>query len=292
MARGADRPARNGGAPARARLVALALGCLALLADGGSALAPRPAPPSLAAPDAATVGTAIEPIRVRNAPAQDGLPLVKAPTGARLRITGKPRDGYYPVAWGRIRGWAPTGSLETPDRALAPGRGDLRDLARGQRAVAAANLNVRQQPDPAAPVVAGLRRRDPADLTGEERDGYLQVRVDGGVGWVLGRYLEVPPPDAAAGEDLKRADIVAIIHEAADRYGQDREDMLRVARCESDLVPTAVNSVGGSYGLFQFKPFTWDSTPYAEYDIFDPRANAYAAAWMWSVGRRNEWVCQ
>jgi hypothetical protein len=68
--------------------------------------------------------------------------------------------------------------------------------------------------------------------------------------------------------------------------------MLRVARCESNLVPSAVNQHGGSYGLFQFKPGTWLSTPYADYDIFDPRASANAAAWMWSVGRRREWVCQ
>ncbi len=34
------------------------------------------------------------------------------------------------------------------------------------------------------------------------------------------------------------------------------------------------------------------TTPYAAYSIFDPWASANAAAWMWSVGRRGEWVCQ
>jgi hypothetical protein len=87
-------------------------------------------------------------------------------------------------------------------------------------------------------------------------------------------------------------EIIPYIYAAADYYGQPREDMLRVARCESDLVPMAINAEGGSYGIFQFKTGTWLSTPYADYDIFDPRASAYAAAWMWSVGRRNEWVCQ
>jgi hypothetical protein len=90
----------------------------------------------------------------------------------------------------------------------------------------------------------------------------------------------------------RRQELIAIIYDAADRYGQPREDMLRVARCESDLVPTAVNGPGGSYGLFQFKPRTWLGTPFAEYDIFDPRASANAAAWMWAQGRRREWVCQ
>lgn len=287
MALAAVRPARGGGIRARARLAACALGLLALAIDGGRAAAPI----AHAASRAASIGAAIETVRIRNAPDRQAKPLVKAPEGARLRITGKPKDGYYPVAWGRVRGWVPTGSLETPDRSTAPDRKERRAAVRGQRARAADDLNVREQPDPQAPIVAGVRRRDAVDLTGEERDGYLQVRVDDRLGWVLGRYLDASQ-DAPAGADLRRADIVAIIQEAADRYGQDRDDMLRVARCESDLVPTAVNRRGGSYGLFQFKPFTWDSTPYADYDIFDPRANAYAAAWMWSAGRRGEWVCQ
>ncbi len=65
-----------------------------------------------------------------------------------------------------------------------------------------------------------------------------------------------------------------------------------MAQCESQFEPEAVNPVTGDSGLFQFNPGTWLTTPYGEYDIFDPRASAYAAGWMWSVGRRNEWVCQ
>jgi soluble lytic murein transglycosylase-like protein len=68
--------------------------------------------------------------------------------------------------------------------------------------------------------------------------------------------------------------------------------MLRVARCESNLDPYNVTPPYSASGLFQFLPGTWASTPYANDDIFDPVANANAAGWMWSVGRRNEWVCQ
>jgi soluble lytic murein transglycosylase-like protein len=68
--------------------------------------------------------------------------------------------------------------------------------------------------------------------------------------------------------------------------------MIRVAACESVWDPNAVNSSSGASGLFQFMPGTWLSTPYADQSIFDPVANARAAAWMWSVGRRNEWTCQ
>lgn len=86
--------------------------------------------------------------------------------------------------------------------------------------------------------------------------------------------------------------IVGIIYAAADAYGQPREDMLRVARCESNLNPNAVNAGSQASGLFQFLPSTWATTPYADEDIFDPVASANAAAWMWDNGRRNEWVCQ
>ena len=67
--------------------------------------------------------------------------------------------------------------------------------------------------------------------------------------------------------------------------------MLRVARCESGLNPSAVG--GGTYhGLFQFVPSTFAGTPYGEYDIYDPWANANAAGWMWSEGKKSTWVCQ
>ncbi len=67
--------------------------------------------------------------------------------------------------------------------------------------------------------------------------------------------------------------------------------MLRVARCESGLNPSAVGA-GIYFGLFQFVPSTFEGTPYGDGDIFDPWANANAAGWMWSEGRKYEWVCQ
>ena len=96
----------------------------------------------------------------------------------------------------------------------------------------------------------------------------------------------VAPPPASSGNP-----IIDIITEAANRYGQSPSAMLAVARCESGLNPAAVNARSGASGLFQFLPGTWRTTPFASSPILDAWANANAAAWMWSVGRRGEWVC-
>ncbi len=115
----------------------------------------------------------------------------------------------------------------------------------------------------------------------------------------IGQVLVIP--DYAAAAPISKApqpapiagnDITAIITAAAQRYGQSPAAMIAVAQCESSLNPNAYNGQYGASGLFQFLPSTWATTPYASSNIFDPYANANAAAWMWSVGRRNEWVCQ
>ena len=175
-------------------------------------------------------------------------------------------------------------------------RKDQRKSDAALRIVAATDLNLRDAPGDDAPVMSTLPRTQAVAPTGEQQDGWVEVIWEGQMGWVLGRHL-IMIPTGASGKDRhdgswSRDDLKEIIYAAADQYGQPREDMLRVARCESNMIPSAVNPYGGSYGLFQFKPGTWLSTPYAEYDIFDPRASANAAAWMWSVGRRREWVCQ
>ncbi len=126
-------------------------------------------------------------------------------------------------------------------------------------------------------------------LTGIGEGGTYYVNHGRGHGWVAAAGLALParPVPAAWTE----AEVVELIVAAADRFGQPREDLLRVARCESGLDPNAVNPTG-SYGVFQFVATTWASTPYGAYSVFDPWASANAAAWMWSVGRRGAWVCQ
>jgi hypothetical protein len=82
---------------------------------------------------------------------------------------------------------------------------------------------------------------------------------------------------------------------AAVVYRQSEGDLLRVAMCETggSLSPYAKNRSSSASGLYQFlHPSTWSSTPFARFSVWNPYANALAAGWMWSVGRRGEWVCQ
>jgi hypothetical protein len=121
------------------------------------------------------------------------------------------------------------------------------------------------------------------------------LRYSGREGWASGDYLRWGSDDGGGGGgggSYTEQDIIDIIYAAADRWGQSRTDMLRVARCESGLDWTQVTPPYQASGLFQFLPGTWATTPYANENIFDPVANANATGWMWSVGRRGEWVCQ
>jgi hypothetical protein len=87
-------------------------------------------------------------------------------------------------------------------------------------------------------------------------------------------------------------EILGFISSAAKKYGQSESAMVRVARCESNLDPCAVNRSGPYYGLFQFLKSTWSKTPYGDQSIYDPKAQAMAAGWMWKEGRKNEWACK
>ncbi len=224
--------------------------------------------------------------------------LLSVPAGTRLKVTGRARKGFYPVSFGGEKGWALTGSVAITVGSER-GRGNDERPERSLRGFATEDLNLRTGPSTRDRVRAVIPSGRDVELTGIEDGGFVAVTYGSEAGWVAKEYVR--PEDEPAPERLTLRgnprhltpdEIVPYIYAAADYYGQPREDMLRVAQCESDLVPMAVNEEGGSYGVFQFKTGTWLSTPYADYDIFDPRASAYAAAWMWSVGRRNEWVCQ
>ena len=272
-------------------------------------------PPTVVARE--RIGNATRRVQVWEERSRDSRVLLTLPREAELIITGRARQGFYPVRVDDIEGWALTGSiaidLDRPgDAAATATLGRSRRDDAGRRGIARETVNLRAGPGTNNRIEVVIPAGREVALTGEERAGFVGVRFGNTTGWVAREYVAtdaVATADVATDRPLTGGDepkpvlkgnprhmtpeeIIPFIYAAADYYGQPREDMLRVAQCESDLVAMAVNEEGGSYGIFQFKTGTWLSTPYAEYDIFDPRASAYAAGWMWSVGRRNEWVCQ
>jgi hypothetical protein len=87
-------------------------------------------------------------------------------------------------------------------------------------------------------------------------------------------------------------EIERIIVRAAKKHKQRPKAMLRVARCESNLDPCAYNPSGPYLGLFQFLKGTFKNTKYGDRDIWDPEANALAAASMWERGDKDQWACR
>ena len=226
------------------------------------------------------------------------------PAGSTVERTGEMANGFASVRYKEVVGWSAADQMaepsdfasETPEETAVPV--DTREPKPGSGvAFATVDMSLRSEPtansEPITIVPAGSR----LVLTGVMEGEFQRVTYGDLVGWISNDYLnnpESPAPNGQASgsqENYSRKQIVRYITQAANEYNQSPEDMLRVAQCESNLDPYAVNP-SGSYGLFQFIRSTWKSTPYGKQDIFDPQANASAAAWMWSQGRKSEWVCQ
>ena len=201
--------------------------------------------------------------------------------------------------------FSPNGATAQPRSPAAPGAARAADavhVAVGTYATTTANLNLRTGPSLQHEILTVMPWGSTVQITGGIEYGFYPVSFNGLSGYAYSDYLfiggnAVPVTTgysggSTAGVATGQEGIVAIIYAAADAYGQPRDDMLRVAICESGLDPYNVTPPYDASGLFQFLPSTWASTPFAGQSIFDPVANANAAAWMWSVGRRGEWVCQ
>ena len=307
---------RETAAPVTARpfyRLVTAITLVALLVAGFAAL---PAAPRVAAADDYTT----DEVNFRIGPGTDYDVMTIIPAGAPITVLGGPENGFYYIQYGDATGYA-SGDYLSVGGGSTPAPGNpvempvSNDGATGAAWVIDGALNLRTEPGPSGTVILVLPDAAQVELTGEVANGYAGAIYNGTVGWASLDYLsqsapttpktpaptEVPvtpeptvaPTDPVSpGGPYTRDQIIQIIYDAADRYGQPREDMLRVAMCESNLDPSAVNSSSGASGLFQFMPSTFASTPYADQDIFDAWASANAAGWMWSVGRRNEWECQ
>jgi uncharacterized protein YraI len=238
-------------------------------------------------------------LNLRAGPSTNDAVLAVMPTGAEVTLTGESANGFLSVSYNGTDGWGYGDYIgnrsATANQEAAPSMpagGSVTGTA-----TTTSDLNLRSGPSTGNQVLAVIPYGAEVNLLGEPQSGFYPVSYNSQSGWSYGDYLQIGSSgnqEAASGGGGSGGggdSVVDIIYAAADSYGQNRAAMLQVAQCESLLDPNAVNQWSGASGLFQFLPGTFASTPYANYNIFDPWANANAAAWMWSVGRRGEWVC-
>ena len=268
--------------------------------------APTPEP-TAAAVDAGPWGPASTLVNmpIRSGPGPEYGLIFTVPQGSAVEQTGQAANGYVSVRYKEVVGWASVTELGPP---IAPASETLSETAgepidtktpRPGSGVAytTVDLSMRSEPSANSEPILSIPAGSRVVLTGVMEYEFQRIEFREQIGWVSNQFLTNPPSPEPSEErraeyrTFSEQQIIKIIYAAADQYGQSRQDMLRVARCESNLDPYAVNP-SGSYGLFQFIRSTWKSTPYGSADMFDPRANASAAAWMWSEGRKSEWVCQ
>ena len=229
------------------------------------------------------------------------------PAGSTVWRLGEERNGFAKADYMAMVGWIAIDQLAAPapvTTEVIPADAEWAEDVRTPRpgsgvAFTEVELKLRAGPSAAEAELLTIPAGARVVMTGVMENGFHRIDYQGNVGWVTSDYLNTPPnpgdedPATSRGDNrtYTREEIERIIYAAADRYNQDPDDMLRVAQCESALDPYAVHP-SGSYGLFQFIRSTWKSTPYGDQSMFNPKANANAAAWMWQQGRRSEWVCK
>jgi soluble lytic murein transglycosylase-like protein len=100
------------------------------------------------------------------------------------------------------------------------------------------------------------------------------------------RLRAAAPPLVAAASP---SSVIGIIEAAAARWGVSGAWMVQIARCESGLRPTAVNSAGPYLGLFQFLQSTF--THNGGTNIWDAADQANITAKMLAHGQAWQWSC-
>jgi len=263
---------------------------------------------------AASAATISDDVNLRSGPGLGYRVLTLMPAGVTVSVTGEASEGWYPVRYENVDGWAYAEYVAIGGTAQGSAASVGSAGVRGTATVVTNLLNMRGGPGLSYGVVAQLPYGTTVQVVGDPQAGdgrtWVEVTAKGSSqGWVAAEFLDAgeapraaqsaaapapapaPIPAPTAAPTSSGGSITDIITEAANRYGQSPSAMLAVAKCESNFNPNALNSRSGASGLFQFLPGTFKGTPFASYSIFDPWANANAAAWMWSVGRRGEWVC-
>ncbi|HEU5433633.1 MAG TPA: SH3 domain-containing protein, partial [Thermomicrobiales bacterium] len=192
----------------------------------GDALAPAP-PAALAARLSAAADVAL----MAGPGATFGV-LTTVPAGSSLKVEGDASDGFVPVSYNGVSGWVPAGAVDNGDSGGdngANGGNDGGGKGNGGNASAAPADTATNASSTSSDTAPAGDASGAAPAAAPATDSGLN------------------PP---AGGQYSQNQVIGIITDAAHQYGQNSDDMVRVARCESGLNPSAVGG-GQYYGLFQ-----------------------------------------
>ncbi len=128
-------------------------------------------------------------LNLRAGPSTRDRVLLVMPAGAGVSILGAPVDGFYPVRYQGIDGWAFGDYLNLSGGAIQPSE-------TGTARVIDGALNLRAGPSTADAVVLVMPDGAVVDLLGEEANGFLRIAYNGVTGWAYGAYLTTGSPSA------------------------------------------------------------------------------------------------
>lgn len=153
------------------------------------------------------MATLVESVNLRSGPGIDFDAVQVVDAGNQVEATGEISNGYERVKFGNKDGWVRSIYVDRGPEAA----GDLVRRARDLAAVveagwpmigasdtmfADAEVVLREHPDISSKKIGVIPEDARIQLTGNHRDGYLEVTFDGKQGWVSGEYLrlaQIPP---------------------------------------------------------------------------------------------------
>lgn len=154
-------------------------------------------------------------LNLRSAPTVDAEPLALMPNGSRVMLRGPQSDGWYPVSFDGVTGWAAAAFLQRAENRLSV----VPVTAAGTRqATVVTSLRLRAGPDATSAVLSTMPPGTRVDVD-EANDGsdWWKVRLNGLSGYAFADYLS--PADAQFDLDLPvpfRRQMTDVWCEAAD----------------------------------------------------------------------------
>ncbi len=143
----------------------------------------------------ATTATTTDTLNLRSGPDLASSILTVMPKGAAVTLTGAESNGFRPVSYNGIRGWAFSTFLAIDTPPAAP----------STPATTTDAVNLRSGPGTSYRVLAVMPRGVSVTATGASSNGFLPVTYNGYTGWASRDYLRlgsepapVPPPPPAS----------------------------------------------------------------------------------------------